>query len=157
MPARPLDRTGDVMRARALTVVLGLLLCTAAGAAEFATPMARVKDSVGKVIAILKTEGLDREARWQQISAVIDQGFDFQSMSQSVLATHWEKATPDERRRFTEFFSHYIEETYRSKIEAYTNQEIRYGRELIREDRAVVETMIVTDATIIPVNYKLKN
>ena len=60
-------------------------------------------------------------------------------MSQSVLATHWKEATPEERQRFTEFFSQYIEETYRSKIEAYTDEEIRYGSEVIRGDRAVVD------------------
>lgn len=146
------------MTARAFTsIVLLTAISATALAADFTTPMGRVKDSIDRVVSILKNKSLDRETRWQQIAAVIDDGFDFQSMSQSVLSTHWKEATPEERQRFTEFFSQYIEETYRSKIEAYTDEEIRYGSEVIRGDRAVVETIIVTKSTEIPVNFKLKN
>jgi phospholipid transport system substrate-binding protein len=145
------------MRVRTL-VISFLFICTlSAAAAEFSTPKARVQDSIDRVIAILKDESLDREAKWQQIAAVINEGFDFRSMSQSVLATHWQRATDEERRRFTEFFSQYIEETYRAKIEAYTDEQIQYKDESIRGDRAVVETFIVTGSNKIPVNFKLKN
>jgi phospholipid transport system substrate-binding protein len=159
MPRRfdPIQRLrGNLMALRILVPVLILLVFAPAGAADFSTPMGRVKDSIERVVSVLKDPSLDREARWQQIAAVIDQGFDFRSMSQSVLATHWKEATPEERERFIEYFSQYIEEVYRSKIEAYTDQEIRYGAESIRDDRAVVETVIVTSAAEIPVNFKLK-
>jgi len=145
------------MRVRALVISFLIIGTLSAAAAEFSTPKARVKDSVDRVIAILKDETLDREAKWQQIAAVINEGFDFRSMSQSVLATHWRRATDEERRRFTEFFSQYIEETYRAKIEAYSDEQILYKDEVIRGDRAVVETLIVTDTNKIPVNFKLKN
>jgi phospholipid transport system substrate-binding protein len=126
-------------------------------AADFSTPMGRVKDSVGRVISILKDKSLDRETSWQKIADVIDDGFDFRSMSQSVLATNWKKASAEERSRFTEFFSQYIEATYRSRIEAYTDEEIIYKDEVIRGKKAIVETVIKTSSTEIPVNYKLKN
>ena len=145
------------MKVRSLLFILVLFTSSNLLAADFSTPMGRVKDSVGKVITILKDKSIDREASWQKIAAVIDDGFDFRSMSQSVLATNWKKATPEERSRFTEFFSQYIEETYRSRIEAYTNEEIIYKDEVVRGKRAVVETIIKTDSTEIPVNYKLKN
>ena len=77
-------------------------------------------------------------------------------MSQSVLSTQWQRATEEERKKFTEFFSQYIEATYRSKIEAYTDQEIIYKDEVIRGDIGVVETVIIAGGTEIPVNYKLK-
>jgi phospholipid transport system substrate-binding protein len=145
------------MALRILTPGLILLAVVSANAADFSTPMGRVKDSIERVVSVLRNPALDREARWHEIAAVIDQAFDFRSMSQSVLATHWKEATPEERERFIEYFSQYIEEVYRSKIEAYTDQEIRYGTESIRDDRAVVETVIVTSAAEIPVNFKLKN
>jgi len=126
-------------------------------AADFSSPTLRVKDSVDRIITILKDKNLNREASWEKIGLVIDGSFDFRSMSQSVLATNWKRATPEERDRFVEFFSQYIEETYRNKIEAYTNQEVLYKKETIKGKRAVVETAIVTDSSEIPVNYKLKN
>jgi phospholipid transport system substrate-binding protein len=145
------------MRVRPLIFILLLMTSSSLLAADYSTPMGRVKDSVGKVISILKDESLDRESSWPEIAAVIDDGFDFRSMSQSVLATNWKKASPEERTRFTEFFSQYIEETYRSRIEAYTDEEIIYKDEVIRGKRAIVETVIKTSSTEIPVNYKLKN
>ena len=144
------------MIARPLIFIIVLMTSSTLLAADFSTPMGRVKDSVGKVISILKDKSLDQEMRWHKIGEVVEDGFDFRSMSQSVLATNWKKASLDERTRFTEFFSQYIEETYRSRIESYTDEEIIYKDEVIRGRRAVVETVIKTKSTEIPVNYKLK-
>ena len=137
--------------------ILFLFICGGITAGDFTNPTARVKDSVKKVILILKDDSLAREIRWKKIGAVIDKSFDFRSMSQSILATNWKTATPAEREKFIEFFSQYIEETYRAKIESYTNQKIEYTGETINGKRAVVETLIITDSAEIPVNYKLKN
>ncbi|MGK0296989.1 MAG: phospholipid transport system substrate-binding protein [Gammaproteobacteria bacterium] len=126
-------------------------------AADYSTPMGRVKDTTDRVISILQDKSLDRETSWNQIAALIYEGFDFRSMSQSVLATQWKRASEEERKKFTEFFSQYIEATYRSKIEAYTDQEIIYKDEVIRGKLGVVETVIVAGNIEIPVNYKLKN
>ena len=134
-----------------------LFIIVHVNAAEFSNPTARVKDSVDKVVNILKDKSLDKEQRWSRIGVVINDSFDFRSMSQSVLATNWKKATPEERQRFVEFFSQYLEDTYRTKIEAYTNQKVEYISESIRGKRAVVETVIITDNSEIPVIYKLKN
>jgi len=139
------------------SLILISLVSTSLLAEDFTNPTARVKDSVEKVISILKDESLERELRWKSIGSVINQSFDFRSMSQSILATNWRTATPAEREKFVEFFSQYLEETYRTKIEAYTNQKVEYVGETINGKRAVVETLIVTDNAEIPVNYKLKN
>jgi phospholipid transport system substrate-binding protein len=105
---------------------------------------------------VLKNENLEREAKWSEVGRIIYDGFDFRSMSQSVLATNWRTATPEEKRQFVEYFTQYLEATYRDKIEAYTNQRVEYLNESIRGDRAVVDTVILTDSTQIPVSYKLR-
>ncbi len=137
--------------------VLLLMVSCAVSAEDLSTPTGRVKDSVNKVLTVLKDKSLDREARWEKIGLVINDSFDFRSMSQSVLATNWKKASPEERQQFVVFFSQYLEDTYRTKIEAYTNQKIEFTGETIRGKKAVVETAIITDNTEIPINYKLKN
>jgi len=135
-----------------------IAVLAAAGIAEAAmAPTERVRDTITKILVILKDGKLNRDERWSRIGAIIDARFDFRSMSQSILATHWRKATPEEKQRFVEFFSQYLEDTYRTKIEAYTNQRVEYVKETVRGDRAIVNTLIVTDSTKIPVNYKLKN
>ncbi|MFQ5659158.1 MAG: phospholipid-binding protein MlaC [Gammaproteobacteria bacterium] len=142
---------------RPLCLCFLLLFSFAVAAADYSTPTGRVRDSIENVISILKNESLDRETKWKNVAKVIRDGFDFRSMSQSVLATHWKKATPEERERFSEFFSQYLEEVYRSKIEAYTDEKVLYKDEKIRGKRAVVKTVIVSGSTEIPVNYKLKD
>ena len=127
------------------SLILISLVSTSLLAEDFTNPTARVKDSVEKVISVLKDESLERELRWKSIGSVINQSFDFRSMSQSILATNWRTATPAEREKFVEFFSQYLEETYRTKIEAYTNQKVEYIGETINGKRAVVETLIITD------------
>ena len=142
---------------RYLSVILLFSVISMPAWAAFTDPMARVKDSIERVIAVLQDKSIGREEQWGKIGVVINDSFDFRSMSQSVLATNWKKASPDERKRFVEFFSQYLEETYRTKIESYNNQRIEYVGETVRGKRAVVETLIITDSTEIPVNYKLKN
>jgi phospholipid transport system substrate-binding protein len=134
-----------------LTVISGNL-----AAITDKSPLEHVKTSTESVLSILNDQSLDRDEKWQNISKIIYERFDIRSMSQSVLATHWQSATPDEKKRFVEYFSQYIESTYRSKIESYTNQKVKYVKETITGNRAEVETKIVTDATEVPVNYKMK-
>src|SRR5690606_23959047 len=69
-----------------------------------ATPTERVRATVDEIVGILR-EDADREEKWQRIGAIIDARFDFQSMSQSVLARNWKAATKEEKRQFVEFFS----------------------------------------------------
>jgi len=120
------------------------------------TPTQRVEQTIDAIVKVLHADGTDREEKWRQIGAIIDEGFDFQSMSQSVLARNWQAATKEEKRQFVEFFSQYLEETYRAKIESHTNQRVDVLKETVRGERAVVNTAIVTDANSIPVDYKLK-
>ena len=142
------------MSTRACALVLSVALTAAAAAAE--TPTQTVQRAVSEVLNILRDATLDRESRWSRIGKIINDNFDFQSMSQSVLASNWQKATPAERQQFVEFFSQYLEEVYRTKIEGYTDQSVRYDGERIYGDRAIVDTSILSSGTEIPVTYKLR-
>jgi len=139
----------------AMAIVVSMLISCLV-VASIPGPTERVRESVSEILSVLKDKSLGREERWEHIGGVIDAGFDFRSMSQSILATNWRQATKEEKRQFVEFFSQYLEATYREKIEAYTNQGIDYVSEQVRGDKAVVDTVIRTDSTQIPVSYKLK-
>ena len=121
------------------------------------SPTEAVKDSIRDVFRILQTDSYDKERRWDEIGKIINARFDFRSMSQSILATNWRAATTEEKRQFVEFFSRYLEDTYRNKIESYDDQSIIYVSEQIRKNRAMVDTEIIADGKRIPVTYRLKN
>ena len=142
--------------------IIKICLCLVISAAVFAegdisTPTGRCRDSIDQVISLVKDKDLTSDIRWLRIKDVIDNSFDFQTMSQSVLATNWKRATLGEREKFIDYFSEHLFETYRGIIESYTDEKIRYENETIEGDRAVVDTIVVTKTAEIPVNYKLKN
>jgi len=119
-------------------------------------PLDQVKVTVDGILAILRDNKLDWRSKQLSIESIIDRRFDFQTMSQSVLATNWQKATPEERKRFVEFFSQYLQHTYTEKMKLYSDQYVKYGAETLRGSRATVDTFIVTESADIPVTYKLR-
>ena len=133
-----------------------MLLVSATPVSAAETPTDTVKGAIEQVIAGLKGHNLEREARWASIGRIINDRFDFRSMSQSVLATNWQDATAEEKRQFVEYFSQYLEVTYRTKIESYSDQRVEYLAEQVRKDRATVDTAVVTSAKRIPITYRLK-
>jgi phospholipid transport system substrate-binding protein len=145
------------MLGRIAVFICSFLLIANLTADTFSTPTGQVRDSVERVLKILKDTTLDRDQKWEKIGVIINERFDFRSMSQSILATNWKRATPEEREKFVEYFSQYIEETYRDKIEAYDNQEIRFVDEKIYGKRALVKMMIVTENTEIPIDFRVKD
>ncbi len=143
----------------ALTRVL-LLMCLSTGVIAAISPTALVKKGIDDVLLVLNDKTLDQSQRrlalQKEIRKVIQQRFEFRSISKSVLSTNWRKATGYEQDRFVDFFTQTLENTYFSAIESYTGEEIKYVGEKIKDDRAVVDTLIVTKKGDIPVNYKLK-
>ncbi len=142
-------------RARFLLIPIIFLLLTPAVAPGSRGPTDQVRETVDRVIELLKDKEMDREKRRQMLSSLIRKRFEFRIMSQQVLATNWKKANPDERDRFVNLFSDLLENTYMERIEAYTDEKVEYVNEKVRDDRAIVETIIVTKTADIPIRYKM--
>lgn len=123
-------------------------------------PLELVKNETDKILVVLTSKGVDKDQRRanleKAIKRLVTTRFDFQSMSKSVLSTHWKKATGYERDRFVDFFTQTLVHTYFGAIESYTGEEIRYINEKNRGDRATVDTVIGAEKGDIPVSYKLK-
>lgn len=142
--------------AKWMSIALVALLIAVPPASAASTPTETVKVAIDQVIAGLQGHSLEREQRWASIGRIINDRFDFRSMSQSVLATSWQEATTEEKRQFVEYFSQYLEDTYRTKIESYSDQRVEYLAEQVRKDRATVDTAVVTSDKRIPITYRLK-
>ena len=140
-------------------LVLGCLLALAIQANAGQTPIQTVQTAVDAILGILTNETLDKEEKRSKMRAIINQRFDFRAMSQRTLATNWKKASRDEQQQFVGLFAQLIQNSYIGKVEAYTSEKVEYPGEKIKGKRAVVDTLIITSSTEIPVNYKvyLKN
>jgi phospholipid transport system substrate-binding protein len=138
-----------------IPILFGLMMTLASMAIAAGNATESVRTSVDAIIGILKDAGLDKPAKRDKIRGVIAERFDFRAMSQRTLATNWKKASKEEQQQFTELFAELIQDTYISRVEAYTNEEVKYPGEKVTDDRAVVDTLIVTSSKEIPVTYRL--
>lgn len=116
----------------------------------------QVKQTVEQVLQYVKDKSLEPAIRRQNIVAIIRDRFDVLTMSRSILATNWKKATKEQQARFIELFQKLLENTYITAIESYTNEKVEYGKIKQKDKRALVETFIISESRKIPVNYKMR-
>lgn len=135
----------------ALFTLLLTNLCWAASG-----PMEKVQLTVGEVIEIIKTPGLEREQKRQKLSAAIRNSFDFTSMSQRILAQNWKNTSAEERERFISLLSELLERNYIGNIENYTDEKVEFTKERIKKNNAAIDTLIVTKSKEIPVSYRMQ-
>ena len=138
-----------------MPVLFGLMMALSGPSAAGTSATDAVRTSVDTIIGILKDASLNQSARREKIRTVIAGRFDFRAMSQRTLATNWRKASKEEQQHFVQLFSELIQESYIGRIEAYTNETVKYPGEKTTKNRAVVDTLILTSSTEIPVSYRL--
>lgn len=151
-----------IMRVFAINVFLFFLFSLPAGSAYAGVPTDQVKQTVDKVLDILKNKELKKPAnekkRRAEIRKVVSERFDFEEMAKRSLGIYWRKRTPEERKEFVSLYTDLIERTYIKKIEAYTDEKITYAGEKIDGNYAVVDTKVITKKNIeIPIDYRLLN
>jgi phospholipid transport system substrate-binding protein len=144
-----------MLKRLSLPILFGFMMTLTSTGFAAGNATEAVRMSVEAIIGILKDAQLDKPARRDRIRGVIADRFDFRAMSQRTLATNWKKATREEQQQFVELFAELIQNTYIGRVEAYTNEEVTYPGEKITDDRAVVDTLIVTSSKEIPVTYRL--
>lgn len=137
-------------------LLLGLLFTSSLPAAATLTPSDQVKQTVGSILEVLQNPDLDAGQRRDQVRDIVRQRFDYESMSQVILATNWRQATPSQREQFINLFRELLEQTYFSAMDSYNNQQVRMGRERQRGKLAVVHTYITSANKEVPVSYKLR-
>lgn len=146
-----------------LLLVVAMLLAwygiSAVSAAE-SGPMAQLKVSVDEIIDILKKEELQASDRYderqERIWEVVYKMFDFHGMAKSSLGKNWKTISVEEQNMFVGLFSSLVKQRYIGKINDYTDQEIVYTKQRIKENRAMVYSLLIDKGTKIPVIYKLK-
>ena len=125
------------------------------------SPMAQLKDSVDEIINILKREELKAPDRYDErqelIWEVVNKMFDFREMAKRSLGKNWKIISTEEQGRFVGLFSSLVKYRYIGKINDYTNQEIVYTKQLLKENRAMVYSLLIDKGTKIPIIYKLKS
>ena len=137
----------------ALTLLLSGLLVLPAVAAS--TPKEEISKTVDQVLAVLRDPQSKGAQRREKVSKLVRARFDFTTMSQYTLGKYWKSASPDEQKEFIRIFSDLLEETYIGRVDAYSNETVKYGAESIEGDRAEVKTSVREGNVDIPIDYRL--
>ncbi|MCU7890678.1 MAG: ABC transporter substrate-binding protein [Candidatus Thiodiazotropha sp. (ex Ustalcina ferruginea)] len=137
-------------------LLLSLLLAASLPAAANVTPSERIKETVDRILEVMQDKELGRVARRDQVKEIVRERFDYESMSQVILATNWRKATKPQREQFITLFRELLEQTYFSAMDSYNNQTVRMGRERMKGKLANVQTFIVAANKELAVSYKMR-
>ncbi len=118
-------------------------------------PVDQLRQSVEAVLQVLQDPQLDRDTKADRIEALVRERFDFRAMAQRTLAADWRRATPEQRQRFEELFTRLLRNTYVGRIDSYHNEQVEYGRARIDGRFALVDTVVVSGAERIPIQYRM--
>jgi phospholipid transport system substrate-binding protein len=146
-----------------IVVLFSMIISVPSIAQAFDRPIDAIRTTVDAVLNTMKDKTLSdpakKEERRSKISALLRERFNFQEMAKRSLAKHWKERTPEEKKLFVDIFSDLLEASYIGKIEAYTDEKVRYDKEVIKkkDKYAVVSTSIVTKEVDIPIDYKVIN
>ncbi len=143
----------------AIGAVLMLLtrLAPSAHADSGDSAMVVTQTMVNRALAIMANKSLPIQQRRRQLRQDVEGNFDFTEMSRSALGYNWRGLTPDQRNRFTQLFTAFIEDAYLSKIQDYSGQQVQFqGQTSLGEGYTQINTAIVqAGKTPIAVNYLL--
>jgi phospholipid transport system substrate-binding protein len=125
------------------------------------SPTDQVRITVENITAILKNPSLKTEARKKdrrdQLRRAIFARFDFTEMARRSMGGEWRNLSPKQQEEFTQLFTDLLERAYIDQIESYTNEKIVYGKEIVDQDYAEVQSKIVTGkGEEYSLNYKVR-
>jgi phospholipid transport system substrate-binding protein len=120
-------------------------------------PMSVVKTTVNQAIDVLRDKNTPLAQRQDKLRQIVAASFDFTEMAKSALGYHWKDITPAQQQEFTTAFVAFIEDSYLSKINDYSGQQVNFLRASNEGPQyAQVNTDIVQPkGDAIHVNYRL--
>jgi phospholipid transport system substrate-binding protein len=124
-------------------------------------PLQLVRTSVDKAIQILKDPNLKsqdkKRERVDRLREALQSIFDYEEMAKRALGTHWRRRTSAEQEEFVKLFRNFLERIYSDKIDLYGGEKVRFGREVIDQGFAEVESTIIRpNGEELAVVYKLR-
>ena len=144
-----------------LVVILMLSFGLAVQVSAMQSPQALVQATSEKMLAKLKADKQlleqDPGRIYELVNKIVLPHFDFEYMSQLVLAKYWRRASAEQRHAFTAEFRTLLVRTYAKSLSAYTDQAIDFlpFRE-VKGDDVTVRTEVEQPGSFpIPIDYRL--
>jgi phospholipid transport system substrate-binding protein len=137
-------------------LIIGISVPSMAG-----EPTEKIKQTTDRILAIVSDPELatpDKDVeRKRLIREAVGERFDWEEMSRRTLARHWRRMKQEDRERFVDLFSRFLERNYTDKLDGYADVRINYLGDSIEGHYGTVKVKIVTQKeTEIPVSYRVK-
>lgn len=120
-------------------------------------PQDQLKITIDEIISNLKNKNLSESEMREKITETVKKRFNFNAMSVGTLTTNWKKAADEQKEKFVELYTKLLVYTYLGKVKNYNDEKVNYKKENIRENKASVDTSIISKGTEIPIQYKMVN
>jgi phospholipid transport system substrate-binding protein len=147
------------MLKKAVAVIAFWIICFSGGVVHADDAKQQLKGSIDRIIDLLKDQALkapDRKSeRRAKIFKVLEGRFDFAEMGKRSLAAQWKKISEKERKEFVATFARLMENSYISRIERYSDEEVVFKKEQSKGKYYHVQTEVVSGEKAIPVYYSL--
>ncbi len=111
-----------------LAAVLSLAPSRFIAPARADDPMVVVKNTVNQALDVLRDKSAPLAQRQDKLRQIVAGTFDFTEMAKSALGYHWKTITPAQQQEFTNAFVAFIEDSYLSKINDYSGQQVNFLR-----------------------------
>ena len=142
------------------SVLILILIMMMAFEANAGAPLAAIQTQVDKLLGVLRDPSFKalptEKEKTEKIWPIVDGIFDYTALSQRALSRNWRKLNKEQQEEFTKLFSKLLGSIYMSRILKYSDEKVVYTEEkMLSEDKAEVDTNIVTASKEIPINYRL--
>jgi len=145
---------------RALPGLLILMFLLSPMYAKAGAPLDTVEANVKEVLDILRNPALQGEAnkkvKEEKIEAIANQMFDYVALSRLTLGRSWRDFNKEEQEEFVSLFRTILKKAYMDRILSYTNEQVLFDRDvMLSENKAEVQTKIITKSAEIPIDYRV--
>ena len=90
-----------------------------------------------------------------QLAGVVEKFVDFEELSKRALGKTWDTLSKPQQKEFTETMQGLLRASYAQKAIGQGGADVKYGKETVKGDEAMVNTTIIVKKDKIPVDYKL--
>ena len=148
------------MMRRVLPGLLMFMIVLSPLGAEAGLPLDTVEKNVNSVLNILRDPALqgeaNKEAKQKKIESIADQMFDYVALSRLTLGKSWNQFSREQQKEFVSLYRTILEKAYMDKILSYTDEKVIFDKELmLAENKAEVQTKIITKSAEIPIFYRV--
>ncbi|OPX95504.1 MAG: putative phospholipid-binding protein MlaC precursor [Syntrophorhabdus sp. PtaB.Bin006] len=139
--------------------LVGLLLAVSS-VVSAGEPLDAVQTQVNGVLNVLRDQSLKGETglkvKREKIRTASRKLFDFVELSKRTLGINWNNLSVEQRKEFVRLYTDLLEDAYIDKITAYTDEKVRFTKEIRLSEKTVeVRSTVTTKTADVPINYRV--